>query len=771
MLRTSRVFSLSLLGVVLASIPAPAQTGAGSLDPAFGASGKVSTHFGMEDVGFAVKIQSNGKIVVAGYVGQPSAGTVDFAVARYNVNGTLDTAFGGTGMVTTNFSNNDFGMDLAIQPDGKIVVVGAVGGYPHDIGVVRYNADGTLDSTFGTSGKVTTNFTAGGFNNDDAAVAVAIRSGNILVAGYTQGGGGAMDFVVARYTGTGILDTSFGPGGTGTVRTNVGDDPSSSQSLAEGMAIQSDGKIVVVGQWRDFGHTALVRYTDNGTLDPTFGSGGIVTHAFGFYEDHARAVAIHDGTIVVVGEWSPYPTNPGFFVARLNSNGTRDSTFGSNGVTGTTVGQIAWAVAIQPNGKILVAASKWNAATGWNFILARFNANGAPDSNFGSSGSVTTDFTAASDDQDEPLDVALQIDGKIVVAGFSGRNAAPNGFDFAVVRYLTDPDTTTASQVVQPTDAASGTTPATLTFDNVTASGSTSLTTSATGDPPPSGFRLGSPATYYELTTTATFSGSIQVCINYTGLTVGDESALALFHLEGGVWVNRTESLNTTTNVICAVVPSLSPFAIFERLNRPPAANAGPDQTLECSSTAGATVLLDGSASMDPDGDPLSFTWTGPFGTTSGARPTVALSLGNHVVTLTVNDSRGGTARDTLNVVVRDTTPPSLSFTLSPNLLWPPDHRMVPISANVQVSDACHASPAVALLAITSNEPDNGLGDGDQPDDVQGATYGSDDRAFLLRAERSGTGAGRVYTVTYRATDASGNARTATGRVQVPFSQ
>jgi hypothetical protein len=118
--------------------------------------------------------------------------------------------------------------------------------------------------------------------------------------------------------------------------------------------------------------------------------------------------------------------------------------------------------------------------------------------------------------------------------------------------------------VAQPVDATNGTTPITLTFSNVTQSGTSSLTTSGVGQPPPPGFKLGAPPTYYELTTTAVFSGSIELCINYTGISYGNESNLKLFHLEGGAWVDRTDSLDIVNNIICASVTSLSPFAIFE---------------------------------------------------------------------------------------------------------------------------------------------------------------------------------------------------------------
>ena len=115
-----------------------------------------------------------------------------------------------------------------------------------------------------------------------------------------------------------------------------------------------------------------------------------------------------------------------------------------------------------------------------------------------------------------------------------------------------------------------------------------------------------------------------------------------------------------------------------------------------------------------------------------------------------------------------DVTPPSLSVTLTPDTLWPANHRLVPVTANVQVSDDTDPHPTVTLVSVTSNEPDDGLGDGDTPNDIQDAATGTDDREFQLRAERSGKGGGRVYTVTYRATDAAGNTTTVSVQVSVP---
>jgi hypothetical protein len=206
---------------------------------------------------------------------------------------------------------------------------------------------------------------------------------------------------------------------------------------------------------------------------------------------------------------------------------------------------------------------------------------------------------------------------------------------------------------------------------------------------------------------------------------------------------------------------------VIERLssvNSPPVANAGADQTVEC----GSSVTLNGSASTDVDGDPLSYSWQGPFGTLTGAVVTTTLPPGIHAVLLTVSDGKGGTDTDEVTITVRDTTAPSLTVTLTPSVLWPANHGMVDIVASIQVSDGCDSEPLVELVSITSNEAAETLGAGRAEPDVLDAETGKDDRQFRLRAERSGGGTGRTYTVTYRATDAAGNTTEVSAQVLVP---
>ena len=207
----------------------------------------------------------------------------------------------------------------------------------------------------------------------------------------------------------------------------------------------------------------------------------------------------------------------------------------------------------------------------------------------------------------------------------------------------------------------------------------------------------------------------------------------------------------------------------------PPVANAGPDQIVECTGNLQAPVHLDGSASTDPNNDITLFEWFENFGLATqvllgtGERITVSLSLGTHTITLRVTDATGKTSTDDAVIQVVDTTPPRVELLVTPSSLWPPNHRMVNIHATVHVDDC--GPTTTTLVSVTSNEPDNGLGDGDTANDIQGADTGTADFDFALRAERAGGGSGRVYTIVYRVVDEVGLATVATATVTVPHDQ
>ena len=213
-------------------------------------------------------------------------------------------------------------------------------------------------------------------------------------------------------------------------------------------------------------------------------------------------------------------------------------------------------------------------------------------------------------------------------------------------------------------------------------------------------------------------------------------------------------------------VPDRIDIGAFEYVNEndAPVADAGADFTAQCGAGCLAAVTLSGTG-FDPDGDALTFTWTGPFGTVTGPTPTVSLRPGSHVVTLTVSDGNGGTASDSVLVTVRDVTPPSIDgLTATPNVLSPANHDFVAVTLSVSASDVCGGPVACRIVSVSSNEPITGLGGGDIGPDWQI----SGDLTVNLRAERSNKGTGRVYTIRVECSDTSGNRSTQTVTVTVP---
>ena len=212
-------------------------------------------------------------------------------------------------------------------------------------------------------------------------------------------------------------------------------------------------------------------------------------------------------------------------------------------------------------------------------------------------------------------------------------------------------------------------------------------------------------------------------------------------------------------------------ITIIESSNQSPTANAGSDLIKEADQQNGTEIPLTGSESSDADNDPLTYTWreNGNIlaGPTSDPISNVVLTLGIHDIDLTVDDGKGGTDTDDVIIEIVDTTPPALTIELDPTFLWPPNHKMVNISATVVVNDICDPDPSWTLLSIESNEPEEGPGKKNYPD-IEGDEPGTDDTEFKLRAERLGNGDGRIYTITYQVTDVSGNANSLNATVVVP---
>jgi uncharacterized delta-60 repeat protein len=448
----SKPYNRSILrrGIVIAAIVLTwfvslqvAQAAAGDLDPTFGTGGKVTTDLRRStDIANAVAVQTDGKLVVVGQTYKNNDfSNEDFAVARYNTDGTLDTTFGAMGRVKTDFPGlAAVPSSVIIQPDGKIVVAG--GAFPlftfaGDFKLVRYNSNGSLDRSFGSGGIVTTFFPGDG----SYAFAVALQSdGKIIAAGtdfvdFNPGDMSDTDFALARYNPDGSLDTTFGNGGTVTT------DFFGTEDDVFSVLIQSDGKIVAVGSANDpanFYDFAAVRYLSNGAIDTTFGVAGKVTTDFGdrgFDRAHSAALQT-DGKIVAAGfATSVDGISENFAVARYTSSGVLDTTFSSDGRTQIDFGsccQDAWQVLLQSDGKIVTIGYPNSEGSDSDFLLARLNSTGSLDTTFGVGGKVRTSFGNLNGGAQGGL---LQADGKIVAVGFQATSTS-GGVDFALARYL-----------------------------------------------------------------------------------------------------------------------------------------------------------------------------------------------------------------------------------------------------------------------------------------------------------------------------------------------
>jgi uncharacterized delta-60 repeat protein len=434
-----------LVAIAVISSSAVAFGQAGRLDSTFGTGGVFTTNFAQFDVTIdsAVAIQSDGKIVLGGTT--PNGSSQAAALLRLDSNGTLDPSFGTGGIV-----NSDFGLELGaavtavvIQPNGQILAA-AVGAFLNEGSVGRFNADGSVDTTFGTGGFAVSS------SIDSAAGRLSLMAlqadGKILVTGGN---------VIGRYTSTGQLDTTFGSGGIAPL----------ASAAATAIALQSDGKILIttgMGGPTQLSEAPLApqalagsiaRYTTNGSVDKTFGVSGQAASVAS-----AAAIAVQsDGKIVVAGTIDSAlvvgSNQTGFGVFRYNSNGTLDATFnlgiglGNGGGVITGFGSSfpdsgPFALAIQSNGDILVAGLAGNGnpqgvgLTSSSFALARYTTSAKLDTTFGTNGTVITTLTTGNISLVSAL--ALQSDGKIIAAGNTGTAAQRGNFlnNFAVARYL-----------------------------------------------------------------------------------------------------------------------------------------------------------------------------------------------------------------------------------------------------------------------------------------------------------------------------------------------
>lgn len=409
---------------------------AGDLDMSFNGVGKVTLdYFSRNDFGNAVAVQSDNKVLVAGTASTGTTTGTDVTVARYNVDGSLDSTFGVGGRVVTHLGGTgDSAFALAVQSDGRVVLAGGAraGATATDFALVRYNADGTLDGSFGTDGIVRTDFSAGA--NDLATAMTILADGRIVLAGWTTVVG-EQHFAAARYTSSGALDTSFGGDGTVVAQHTNG------TGQAKALAALADGSIILAGMLLDYDATgrdyAAIRLLDDGSLDTSFGSAGWATVDLGGGGESANSVVVtSDGGIILAGE-SSSSTQQVVGVARLTSDGQLDNAFGAGAgyVLTNFAGGINWGSAahLQSDGQLIVAGTATVNGLA-RFAAVRYNTDGSLDAAFGAGGTVTHGFAAG-----ESFAKALAVDsqGRLVIAGNVA--AGSGNFDIGVVRLENTP--------------------------------------------------------------------------------------------------------------------------------------------------------------------------------------------------------------------------------------------------------------------------------------------------------------------------------------------
>lgn len=511
---------------------------AGALIAGFDGDGKASFSPGASsDFGLALALKPDGSATLAGYANANRSD--DYAAAQWLGNGTLNSSFGTAGKsVISSSTANERAYAAVMQNDGKLLLAGYITNTNNDIQLLRLTTAGVLDTTFDTDGRVSTTV---GSAADVARAMVVQPDGAILVAG-SASMSGADDFALVRYTTAGSLDITFDTDGK--VTTAFG----TSTDAANALVLQPDGKILAAGSAVISGSPdfAIARYTSTGALDTTFDTDGKATFTMGAGSDTANAMRLQStGKIILGGDAAG-----DFGLLRLNSNGSLDTSFGSNGRTTTAVGtgiDICYGIAVQPDDRIIAVGSTRN-ATDTDIAILRYTADGQLDTTFGNAGKI---IVAPGSGDDVASAVEVRPDGSIVVGGYTyqGSNA-----EFIMLRYhsgsltaeiaVHDGDSTAAPQLAdgQPTAVDFGTvaqgTPVTRSF---TVANTDVADLIITGITAPAGYTVLNAPTSVAAGSTATFQVRLTSTTagNFTGNVVinsndPDEASFD-FPVKGGV--------------------------------------------------------------------------------------------------------------------------------------------------------------------------------------------------------------------------------------------
>ena len=426
-MNTNYTFFSKILIVIVALIAMNGvQAQNGSLDLSFDNDGKVTTHAASKEAeAQSIVLQKDGKIIVAGYRGAPEN---DMVLVRYNENGSLDKSFDTDGIVTTAISGSNVrAYSVVLQKDGKILAAGSSSiGVTEVMILVRYNINGSLDTSFNHTGILTS--AIGAVFTEVYAIAIQ-KDGKIVVTGGVSNDAIDFNIAVIRFNSDGTLDNTFDVDGI--VVTDLG----SLYDFANSLVIQDDGKIVVTAYNKTQatrGLMVIVRYNSDGSLDNTFDQDGKLYTIIVNSSARTNSMVLQSDQKLVLGAATDNGNGLGYVLARYNTDGSVDTTFDIDGyVFSSSFGsfiELAYTVALQSDEKILVTGYRSD-ASGQNFMIKRYHKDGSIDDSFGQDGKVITDFGNA---DDEAKAIALQSDDKIIVAGISF-NAGVT--DFAIARY------------------------------------------------------------------------------------------------------------------------------------------------------------------------------------------------------------------------------------------------------------------------------------------------------------------------------------------------
>ena len=711
-------------------------TSAGVLDPSFGSGGKVTTDFsGWRDEGIEVAIDSSGRILLAGMTF--SGSSYDFAVARYTSSGALDASFGSGGKVVIDLTGAfDVANDVAVDSSGRILLGGAAGG---DFAVVRLTSSGALDSSFGTGGVVSTDFSGGADTGFDLALDA---SGRILLGGQAAVGGGGGQLGVIRYTASGALDSTFGSGGKAMAGIPV-------ITRAAMLAVDGSGRIVAVGSVA--GDIALTRFTSGGLPDPGFGpamTSGVINTDFHGNEDSGSAIAIDSAGLILVSGWAQTgtsDTSANFALARYTTTGALDTTFGSAGKVTTDFNggaDYAAAVAVDSNGRTVVAGRVTYSATGADFGVARYLAAGPEislkfDGNTVSSGG-SHPFAATNLGAETSVTVTITNDGSAPITGIS-TSITPSNADYRIG----------AAPPPSVADGATGT--FTVIFDPQllgTRTGTLQVTSNAAPSP-------------YLVQLSGTGIDTIAPVVNPQASNLSVVAGSPNFSTVVNTWLqshggaaatDNSGSVSWSHNYVTPPLPGSSATITFTAAD--PSNNQATtsalliiiDQTPPVISPQAANLtIVDGVAgnattisnwlasrgganATDNSG---SFTWSHDY---SGAPPTPGTSA---TITFTATDGSNNASATTAQLIVLDQTPPVITGAAAP------------------LTVECDAPDRIAMV-------DAWLA-------AQGTASATDNSGSFTWSHNYTTlpGACGLVTVTFFATDPSGNVATTAAALQV----